>query len=85
MPSDDCFTFSTAAGLIEPCVNLGEPIREGDLLLRLHPVDRLGQTPTGYRARLDGVLLARHFPGLAQPGDCLAVVAASAGLAGQGS
>ena len=28
-----------------------------------------------YRAALDGVLAARHFPGLVKTGDCLAVIA----------
>jgi predicted deacylase len=28
-----------------------------------------------YRANLTGVLMARHFRGLIQPGECLAVVA----------
>ena len=58
-------------GLIEPCVDLGQGVRSGDLLLRLHPTDRLGRPPLEYRARLDGVLAARHFPGLAALGDCL--------------
>ncbi len=28
-----------------------------------------------YAARIDGILAGRHFPGLTQSGDCLAVVA----------
>jgi N2-acetyl-L-2,4-diaminobutanoate deacetylase len=28
-----------------------------------------------YRAKVDGILAARHFPGLAKAGDCIAVVA----------
>jgi N-alpha-acetyl-L-2,4-diaminobutyrate deacetylase len=28
-----------------------------------------------YRVALDGVLAARHFPGLIKTGDCLAVIA----------
>ncbi len=40
-----------------------------------HPVDRTGRAPVEYRARLDGIVAGRHFPGLAEGGDCLAVVA----------
>ncbi len=74
MPSSDCFRFAEDAGLIEPCVDLGEPVRKGDLLARIHPIGRTGQAPSDYRAGLDGILAARHFPGLVKAGDCIAVV-----------
>jgi ectoine utilization protein EutE len=75
MPSDDCFIFAQDDGLIEPCIDLGDPVRAGDVIARVHPIGRTGQTPAEYRAKLDGVLAARHFPGLVKMGDCLAVVA----------
>jgi N2-acetyl-L-2,4-diaminobutanoate deacetylase len=75
MPSPDCFTFGEGDGMVEPRVDLGENVRKGDVLLRVHPVDRLGRRPVEYRARLDGILAGRHLPGLAGQGDCLAVVA----------
>jgi N2-acetyl-L-2,4-diaminobutanoate deacetylase len=75
MPGADCFTFGQSAGLVEPVVVLGESVRTGDLLVRIHTIDRLGARPDEYRARMDGILAARHFPGLATTGDCLAVVA----------
>jgi N-alpha-acetyl-L-2,4-diaminobutyrate deacetylase len=28
-----------------------------------------------YRAKISGLLMARHFPGLIQTGDCVAVIA----------
>ena len=74
MPSSDCFRFAEDAGLIEPCVDLGEPVRKGDVLARIYPIGRTGQTPSEYRAGLDGILAARHFPGLVKAGDCVAVV-----------
>lgn len=74
MPSSDCFRFAEDAGLIEPCVDLGEPVRKGDVLARIHPIGRTGQAPAEYRAGLDGILAARHFPGLVKAGDCIAVV-----------
>lgn len=75
MPDADCFHFSEAAGLIEPRVDLGETILEGDLLARIWPVDRTGAPPVDCHAKRSGILMARHFPGLIKMGDCLAVVA----------
>lgn len=75
MPSGDCFGFAEDDGLVEPCIDLGDRVRAGDVIARIHPLGRTGQTPTEHRAALDGVLAARHFPGLVKTGDCLAVVA----------
>jgi N-alpha-acetyl-L-2,4-diaminobutyrate deacetylase len=75
MPSSDCFRFAEDDGLVEPCVDLGDSIRAGDVIARINPIGRTGQSPAEYRAALDGVLAARHFPGLVKAGDCLAVVA----------
>jgi N-alpha-acetyl-L-2,4-diaminobutyrate deacetylase len=75
MPSNDCFRFAEDDGLVEAVVDLGDPVRAGDVIARIHPVGRTGQAPAEYRAALDGVLAARHFPGLIKTGDCLAVVA----------
>lgn len=74
MPSADCFTFSEQEGVIEPMVDLGEFVRKGDLLARVYPADRTGAMPIEFRARLDGILAARHYPGLLKSGDCVAVV-----------
>jgi N-alpha-acetyl-L-2,4-diaminobutyrate deacetylase len=76
MPSMDCFTFADTDGMLEICVDLGETVREGDLLARLWPMDRTGVAPRDYRAKLDGMLIGRHFPGVAKTGDCLAVLGA---------
>jgi N-alpha-acetyl-L-2,4-diaminobutyrate deacetylase len=75
MPSSDCFTFSQSEGLVEPTVDLGERVGRGDLLARVYPVDGLGRPPAEYRAGIEGLLVARHFPGLIGMGDCLAVIA----------
>lgn len=74
MPSADCFLFSDEAGLIEPCVDLGQSVKSGQIVTRIHPIGRTGFAPREYRARLDGMLMARHFPGLVKPGDCTAVI-----------
>jgi N-alpha-acetyl-L-2,4-diaminobutyrate deacetylase len=74
MPSTDCFTFADTDGMLELTRDLGEPVRKGDTIARIWPLDRTGRAPADYQARLDGRLIARHFPGLTQAGDCLAVV-----------
>jgi len=63
--------------MIEPMVDLGEAVRKGEPLARIWPMDRTGIQPQIITARRDGMLAARHFPGLVEMGDCLAVVAAT--------
>ena len=75
MPSSDCFVFAEVDGLFEPLKDLGEKVSRGEIIARIHPTGRTGTAPSDYRAALDGVLAARHFPGLIKTGDCLAVVA----------
>jgi N-alpha-acetyl-L-2,4-diaminobutyrate deacetylase len=74
MPSGDCFTFSESDGLIEPCVDLGEAVEAGQVLARIHVVERTGTVPAEYRAKIGGILAGRHFPGLVKSGDCMAVI-----------
>ena len=75
MAGDDCFTFADRDGLIEPCADLGDAVAAGQVLARVWPVDRTGTAPYELRARLDGLLAGRHFPGLVKAGDCVGVVA----------
>ncbi|MDQ0346807.1 N-alpha-acetyl-L-2,4-diaminobutyrate deacetylase [Ancylobacter vacuolatus] len=75
MPSSDCFAFAGDDGLIAFAVDLGAPVRKGDLIARVYPIGRTGQAPAEYRAAMDGVLAARHVPGLIKAGDCLSVLA----------
>ncbi len=78
IPDIGCYTFSEHDGLVEPVVDLGSRVREGDILARIHNVERCGVLPDEYRAARDGILAARHFPGLVKVGDCLAVLAEDA-------
>lgn len=74
MPSGDCFTFAEHEGLMEPLVDLGMPVERGDVVARIHSVDRTGADVVDLRAGLSGILAARHFPGLVKSGDCAAVI-----------
>ncbi|PJI47955.1 MAG: N-alpha-acetyl diaminobutyric acid deacetylase DoeB [Pseudomonas sp.] len=75
MPDGDCFVASEHSGLLEMCRDLGERVERGEVLARVHDVLRTGAIPVEYRAKRSGILAARHFPGLVQSGDTLAVVA----------
>jgi N-alpha-acetyl-L-2,4-diaminobutyrate deacetylase len=76
-PGTDCFITSESVGLVEFCAELGQDLRKGDLVARIHDVERTGRAALDYRANLDGLLIGRHFPGLIAMGDVIAVVAAS--------
>jgi N-alpha-acetyl-L-2,4-diaminobutyrate deacetylase len=75
MPSKDCFGFSDEDGLVEFLKDLGDPVTKGEIVARIYPLGRTGAAPAEHRAALDGLLAARHFPGLIKTGDCLAVIA----------
>lgn len=75
MPDDDCFVFATEGGMFEPLLDLGARVEKGMPIARIWPVQYTGRAPAMHVAGRDGILASRHFPGLIQPGDCLAVVA----------
>jgi N-alpha-acetyl-L-2,4-diaminobutyrate deacetylase len=75
MPSEDCFIFAEEDGLFETMVDLGEDVREGMIIARIHPIGRTGLAPQEIRAKMSGILVARHFPGLIKAGDCMSVLA----------
>jgi N-alpha-acetyl-L-2,4-diaminobutyrate deacetylase len=79
MPSSDCFVFSEDDGVIEVLVELGGAVKRGEPLARIYPIGRTGAKPAELVARMDGILAARHFPGLVKTGDCAAVVATVVG------
>ncbi|MGI9316680.1 MAG: N(2)-acetyl-L-2,4-diaminobutanoate deacetylase DoeB [bacterium] len=75
MPDKSCFVFSASSGLLEPCVDLGTHVKAGDLIGRVHNVERTGLAPTEYHAKIEGIVAGKHFPGNIAMGDFLAVVA----------
>ncbi|WP_027062240.1 N(2)-acetyl-L-2,4-diaminobutanoate deacetylase DoeB [Mesorhizobium loti] len=76
MPSGDCFSFAEDDGMIETMVDLGEPVQNGAVLARIHSTGRTGIAPQEIKAKMSGMLAARHFPGLVKAGDCVSVVGA---------
>jgi N2-acetyl-L-2,4-diaminobutanoate deacetylase len=75
MPDADCFVFAEHDGMVEPLADLGDRVEDRQVVARIWPIERTGVSPVEYRARRAGLLAARHFPGLAKIGDCLAVTA----------
>ena len=75
MPDDDCFITSTSSGLLEYCIDLSESVSVDDVICRVYDIEHTGIPPVEYKAKMDGILTARHFPGLIKMGDCVAVLA----------
>ena len=78
MPDDRCFVTSETSGLLEVCVDLGDTVRKGQTLARVHDMKRTGSDPVVYVSPIDGIFTARHFPGLIGMGDIVAVIAVPA-------
>lgn len=74
MPDQRCFVFSESSGLLEPCVDLGGEVKAGDLVAKVHSIERTGLAPTEYHADIGGIFTGRHFPGLITMGDVLGVI-----------
>lgn len=74
MPDGDCFLFAENEGLVQLMFDLGAMVQKGDLIARIWPADRTGVAPVEAFAKRNGIIVSRHFPGLIQTGDCLAVI-----------
>ena len=79
MPSGDCFCFAEEDGMVETMVDLGEAVAQGQVVARVYSAGRTGAAPREIRAKMSGILVARHFPGLIKAGDCASVVAVEEG------
>ncbi len=75
MPGMDCFVTCDRPGLLEMSIDLGDAVRKGDVIGRVHDVERCGVPPSEFRAGIDGILAGRHYPGLIAMGDMLAMIA----------
>lgn len=66
---------SRTVGILEPLVDLGERVKAGDLVARVHFIDELDREPAEYRARVDGVVSILRHPSLVTVGTHLVHVA----------
>jgi len=75
MPDQRCYIFTETTGLVEHCVDLGDEVKTGQLVAKVHNIERTGTNPEKYYAGIDGIYTGRHFPGLVVNGDFLGVIA----------
>lgn len=75
MPDASCYVQSHHNGITEYLFELGDPIQEGDILVKVYSSERTGVAPIEYRAERSGILAARRFPAKVNIGDTLAVIA----------
>lgn len=66
---------ATRDGVYEPVLELGTPVREGDVVGYLHPIDDLSIDPTPIRAPVEGVLFFRPASSRVETGRRLAMIA----------
>ncbi|MCP4994016.1 MAG: N-alpha-acetyl diaminobutyric acid deacetylase DoeB [Gammaproteobacteria bacterium] len=74
MPDETSYLLSQHTGLLEPVVSLGDRVREGDLMARVHITERTAVPPYEYFAPRDGLVISRHLPSWIKMGDCLNVI-----------
>ncbi|ABG32960.1 N-alpha-acetyl diaminobutyric acid deacetylase DoeB [Roseobacter denitrificans] len=74
-PDDACFHFAQTGGLVDFKTGLGQQVACGDLIAEIWEPGATGRVPLQVLAQRSGLMIARHHPGLIQPGDCLAVLA----------
>jgi N-alpha-acetyl-L-2,4-diaminobutyrate deacetylase len=74
-PDASYFTVSEDRGLFELLVDLGAEVEAGQPIAQIHDIEKPARPPAVYRAARAGLLIGRRWPGLAAPGDCLAVIA----------
>ncbi|MEJ2014421.1 MAG: N(2)-acetyl-L-2,4-diaminobutanoate deacetylase DoeB [Limibacillus sp.] len=74
MPDGDCYVTSESSGLLELTADLGERVEKGQVIARVHSIERTGVAPEELRAGHGGILAGRHFPGLVGMGDSVAVI-----------
>ena len=75
MPDEGSFICCEHRGLVEPFVELGDVVKEGDLLATVHNIDRTATTPENYYAKIDGMVIIKHYPSIINIGDNLVVIA----------
>ena len=75
MPDEGSFICCEHRGLVEPFVELGDVVKEGDLLAKVHNIDRTATTPENYYAKRDGMVIIKHYTSIIDIGDNLMVIA----------
>lgn len=73
--SDQSAVISTRSGLFEPLVNLGDKVRAGQPVARVHFIDELDRAPATFSAEISGVVAILRRPTRVVPGAHLVNIA----------
>ncbi|MDA0144229.1 N(2)-acetyl-L-2,4-diaminobutanoate deacetylase DoeB [Vibrio sp. RW] len=79
MPDASCYVQSQHNGIAEYLFELGDTIKQGDVLMRIYSTERTGAAPIEYKAQRSGIFAARRFPSMVNTGDTVAVIAKDCG------
>ena len=74
-PESGSYLMASHEGLYEVLVEVEEPVTSGQLLGRIHPLERWDDPVVEVRAEREGILVTRTGRGLVRRGDTIAVVA----------
>jgi len=75
MPNSNCYLLSEDDGILEFFKNLGDLVKEGELIAQVHCFEKTGVPAVPYYAKRKGVLACRHHSAKVGMGDTIAVVA----------
>jgi len=67
----DYFVYASENGVWEPCVELGDMVRKGQLAARIHTPETPWAAPAEVHFARDGMVLVKRVPGRTLRGDCL--------------
>jgi predicted deacylase len=73
--SRDHYVYATEGGLLEPLVDLGAEVRQGDLAGQIHFVDNPARAPVPCHFRRAGMVVCQRHFGRVERGDCVAHLA----------
>ncbi len=75
MSGGNCYVQSEHSGILEMTVELEDIVKKGDLVATIHNIERTGQQPVKYYAKMDGIIMAKRHPCLISTGDTFIVLA----------
>jgi predicted deacylase len=69
------YLLAPESGVFEICIDLGAPVKRGDIVGFIHHLERPDRAPETILAQSDGYLITMRAPCLTRQGDCVAVIA----------
>jgi predicted deacylase len=71
---DDCYVIAESEGVFEPLVRLGDVVRSGAPVARMHQPELPQESSRFIHARSDGLVMARRALAKSSPGDWLFII-----------